>query len=294
MQVVTSRDRIKSLQEKFVNHMEHVSLTINDKEIFHHHDQRDTHIESYRNFIFIDGDHLVEINVAKYGKTSYIQGFFVEDDSGENVYLFHRGSKFHTKQGNVAERVRFLLSDEIFKIDYDGRNIDAIKIAKIFPDFDPGSLKKFLSGVYKAKIFNDNPLDIESLEGINKDLRESTLASIKARKGQSKFRKNLIKRYGKQCLISGCRLMEIVEAAHIIPYMGDYTQHPENGLLLRADLHTLYDLNLLGIHPKSLQIELNKKLIKTEYSTYNGKKLLVSGQGPSKKALEHKWKEFNE
>jgi len=41
--------------------------------------------------------------------------------------------------------------------------------------------------------------------------------------------------------------------------------HEENGLLLRADIHTLFDLDLLGIEPKTLQIRLHPEIEK-EYA----------------------------
>jgi len=52
--------------------------------------------------------------------------------------------------------------------------------------------------------------------------------------------------------VSGCTLMEIVEAAHIKPHAEQPDDDPANGLLLRADLHTLFDLHLIGIEPDTL------------------------------------------
>jgi HNH endonuclease len=42
--------------------------------------------------------------------------------------------------------------------------------------------------------------------------------------------------------------LDILEAAHISPYRGEEDNHPENGLLLRADLHTLFDHLNAAIH----------------------------------------------
>ena len=62
------------------------------------------------------------------------------------------------------------------------------------------------------------------------------------------------KRY--RCMVSGCQLVDLLEAAHIRPYRGENDNHPSNGLLLRADLHTLFDLDLLGIDPETLLVRL--------------------------------------
>jgi len=48
-------------------------------------------------------------------------------------------------------------------------------------------------------------------------------------------------------LISGCNVQEALEAAHIRPYSECGTNKIANGLLLRADLHTLFDLHLMSL-----------------------------------------------
>jgi len=49
----------------------------------------------------------------------------------------------------------------------------------------------------------------------------------------------------------------VLEAAHIKPYRGKTDSHLENGLLLRADLHTLFDLNLIGVEPDTLTVRVH-------------------------------------
>ena len=87
--------------------------------------------------------------------------------------------------------------------------------------------------------------------------REKVLTTIRVRRGQRTFRNRLIKRYGPRCMISGCRLVDIVEAAHIWPYRNLSDNHPENGILLRADLHTLFDLDLMGIDPGTHEVRMS-------------------------------------
>lgn len=125
------------------------------------------------------------------------------------------------------------------------------------------------------------------------DTRRRLLASITLRRGQAKFRKALVGRYGSSCMISGCSLMEIVEAAHIWPYRGDDDNHPENGLLLRADLHTLFDLDLLGIDPASMRVALHPDVRSAGYGHMSGVELggCIRHQ-PSRQALERRWASF--
>ncbi|WP_200883691.1 HNH endonuclease [Archangium violaceum] len=51
--------------------------------------------------------------------------------------------------------------------------------------------------------------------------------------------------YGGRCALTDCEEPRVLEAAHIFPYHGPQTNHVTNGLLLRADLHVLFDLGLL-------------------------------------------------
>jgi predicted restriction endonuclease len=56
----------------------------------------------------------------------------------------------------------------------------------------------------------------------------------------------------------------VLEAAHIHPYRGAHTNDVTNGLLLRADLHTLFDLKLLWIDEEK-RIGLSDRLRQTPY-----------------------------
>nr|WP_262905451.1 HNH endonuclease [Hymenobacter nitidus] len=108
-----------------------------------------------------------------------------------------------------------------------------------------------------------------------RDGREWVLASIVRRRGQSAFRKSLLEAYSGACAITGCKVEPLLEAAHIIPYLGPSTNYTQNGLLLRADIHTLFDLQLLAIDPISLVVELSPDLAGSEYATLNGKAIFL-------------------
>ena len=68
---------------------------------------------------------------------------------------------------------------------------------------------------------------------------------------------------------------------------------PENGLLLRADIHTLFDLNLLRIEPDSLLVCLHPSIAKSEYAPYAGTTLrVITKDAPSRDALRDRKKAF--
>ena len=131
-------------------------------------------------------------------------------------------------------------------------------------------------------------LDLE-----NGDQRELALLAVRLRRGQAAFREKLIAAYGSKCLFTGCEVIAVLEAAHIKPYRGTRDHAVENGLLLRADIHTLFDLNLVAINPVSLTIEVDERLRGTSYQDLKARKLqLPGGTRLSSEALQARWLEF--
>lgn len=74
------------------------------------------------------------------------------------------------------------------------------------------------------------------------------------------------------CAITGCTALEVLEAAHIVPYRGDHTHRVDNGLLLRVDLHTLFDCQLLWITHEHT-VELAPSLLATHYASLAGRSI---------------------
>ncbi len=105
---------------------------------------------------------------------------------------------------------------------------------------------------------------------------KSLRRQIEARRGQPEFRKNLLKAYKYKCAITGCDAEEALEAAHIVPYSEEENYDLENGLLLRADIHTLFDLRLINIKEKNsiFSVSLDPFLHgKIPYDTLDGKEI---------------------
>lgn len=123
--------------------------------------------------------------------------------------------------------------------------------------------------------------------------RDDVLRTIRVRRGQKAFRNRLIKRYGPKCMVSGCCLVDIVEAAHIWPYRHSSNNRAENGLLLRSDLHTLFDLNHLGIDPVSFSVHISPAARKAGYEFFHGSILQMNtDRGPNRSALTSRWDAF--
>jgi len=132
----------------------------------------------------------------------------------------------------------------------------------------------------------------EAYELQETDRRSLVDRQIRERRGQAAFRNSLRNRYGDRCLVTGCEVLAVLEAAHISPYRGKMDNHPENGLLLRTDIHTLFDLNLLGVEPTSLRIELHPEISK-EYGEFAGRSLTCGQKNrPSQDALRLRYDQF--
>jgi putative restriction endonuclease len=125
------------------------------------------------------------------------------------------------------------------------------------------------------------------------DARDKVLREIVRRRGQQAFRAKLLRIYGGHCAITACKVEAILEAAHITPYLGPDTNKVGNGMLLRADIHTLWDLGLIAINPETMNIWLSPNLVESEYERFNNTIPLLPNNPenhPSIEALKAQWK----
>jgi putative restriction endonuclease len=70
------------------------------------------------------------------------------------------------------------------------------------------------------------------------------------RLGQRSFQAVVIDAYHRRCAISGTHISPVLQAAHIRPLTAGGEHRLDNGLLLRSDIHTLFDRGYLGVDPK--------------------------------------------
>ncbi|RQQ88755.1 HNH endonuclease [Burkholderia stagnalis] len=85
-------------------------------------------------------------------------------------------------------------------------------------------------------------------DSVGSDERVARYMSVEVRQEQPAFRKAVFEAYGRRCAISGCDIPEVLEAAHL---RGRNWRAGHNaasdGILLRRDLHALYDRELLEL-----------------------------------------------
>lgn len=136
-----------------------------------------------------------------------------------------------------------------------------------------------------AQEADEQPFEPRNLE----DARTTVLRAIKAPRGQAAFRRSLMAAYNERCAVIGCAIADVLEAAHILPYRGAETNHPANGLLLRTDLHTLFDCGLISVDPTGAdgpRLLIASLLRSTEYGTLDGRLLRARKPGAAPLSAE--------
>lgn len=220
----------------------------------------------------------------------------VREDATCTKYTAHFGDTFKPFAENVGRD--FLrdgcprYSDQLAMQEFEFVRIEQV-FRTTFPDA-ADLIDGFVASLYLPSEAAEEEVTDGSSEYVpaSEDERERVLRQIRARRGQQAFRDKLRTRYADRCMISGCSVLHVLEAAHIRPYRGEADNHAENGLLLRADIHTLFDLDLVGIEPGTLTVCVHRTVVAAEYRQFHGRVLPCGDERPSDRALRDRWDVF--
>ncbi len=162
----------------------------------------------------------------------------------------------------------------------------ALKRLKFDVEVDPNAVPHLRRpALLDPEAAEDQPFNPANQE----DARDKVLREIRARRGQKKFREALVQAYEGRCAMTGCSVLDVLEAAHITPYLGPATNHVTNGLLLRADLHTLFDTLLLAVDAETMKVLVAPTIEEPAYRDLHGKPLratVTKASAPSLEALK--------
>jgi hypothetical protein len=101
-----------------------------------------------------------------------------------------------------------------------------------------------------------------------------TQATVRVRIGQAAFRRRLIEESGQVCAFTGPTPATVLEAAHLYSYAAHGIHHIHGGLLLRRDIHRLFDLGQLAVHPETLTIDVAPTTtLYIDYARLHGREL---------------------
>lgn len=132
--------------------------------------------------------------------------------------------------------------------------------------------------------------DFELVEDDNSDIE--TIERKKRIDGPA-FKDSLIKIYDK-CVITDESFSGVLEGCHIQSYVKEESNHIQNGLLLRSDIHKLFDDGYIIIDENYI-VRVSSLLNSDYYNSFNGKKINLPKEKrfyPSQKALKDKMNFF--
>jgi hypothetical protein len=110
-------------------------------------------------------------------------------------------------------------------------------------------------------------------EAPNDDPNELRTFAAKVRRGQPQFREKLIRLYRSKCAITGTEVPDVLEACHILLHSKSGINHSDNGILLRSDIHVLFDSGMIRINPSTLTVIVDPLLTNSVYGQYHGRNL---------------------
>lgn len=123
---------------------------------------------------------------------------------------------------------------------------------------------------------------------------EFTGSSILARRGHRQLRNTLLRAYSNSCAITGKCPKDLLEVAHISPFPDSDVNAHDNAILLRSDIHTLWDLNLIAIYPEDSTVRVARKLRGSIYENLAGRTLARRRHGEqlNSATLTDRWEQF--
>lgn len=113
------------------------------------------------------------------------------------------------------------------------------------------------------------------------------------RLGQAAFKAVIAENYHYRCAITGDKVRPVLQAAHIKPVSSGGIHRPDNGLLLRSDIHTLFDRGYIAVDPRKRL--LVSPHLKAEFG--NGDALYAKAGEPvsvPERSRDHPHREFLE
>lgn len=110
----------------------------------------------------------------------------------------------------------------------------------------------------ELRVISSRPREWQEIQALG------SLAMIRRRLGQGAFRILVTDAYQRRCAITAERALPTLEAVHIKGIGAGGMHRVDNGLLLRSDVHRLFDAGYLSVRP-DLRVEVSDKL-RTEFA----------------------------
>jgi hypothetical protein len=117
-------------------------------------------------------------------------------------------------------------------------------------------------------------------------------AVVRVRRGQRAFRENLLTSFGEVCAFTGTAPARALEAGHLYSYASLGEHHNHGGLLLRRDVHRLFDDGSLAVNPSTLKVDVSDELAPySQYASLHDRALKVDLKKGHVDWLDRHWAE---
>jgi HNH endonuclease len=133
-----------------------------------------------------------------------------------------------------------------------------------------------------------------SEEAAQEIARQKILGEQATRRAQQQFSETMRINYRRRCAITGCNTSAALQAAHIRVLKDADDNRPENGILLRSDIHALFDALLITLSEDGATVEISETLIDPSYEFLRNAPVSQPeiGPRPSRKNIRDHRKRF--
>jgi hypothetical protein len=131
------------------------------------------------------------------------------------------------------------------------------------------------------------------VEADQESVRLQRLGNVASRPGQKRFSEEIRRLYRGRCAITDCGTAEALEAAHIHTEQGCDYNASNNGILLRADIHALFDAGLIALSSHGTRIDVSPQLNDLSYEFLRAAQVFrPEANAPSSDNIDHHRRRF--
>jgi integrase len=161
-------------------------------------------------------------------------------------------------------------------------------IKELYGDFEEYKIENFeiVAEDEGAEILNSSEFN-EEFSLVDSTETEYITSKRKRRVDAPIFRDKAFSAYNNQCAITGETFPGILEACHIQPYVNKKSNHIQNSIILRIDIHELFDSGYITIDENYI-VKVSSELKSDYYQLFDGKMIYLPNDPhyqPSKEAL---------
>ena len=222
-------------------------------------------------------------------------GRHYDDDVNEDGIIYHypttiRGG-LHDQNEVDSVKQAAILQIPIFVIINNGK-WRQVKRAWVTGDDDIGRLFLIEFGQQKPQ---ELAIELDQVSFAVRTKRKLSIDQVVRVERNPRFKFQVLQRHTRRCVVTGLSVVDMLDAAHVVPVADGGSDDPRNGLLLSASHHRAYDKHLWSINPTTLEIETSPKgpnLKQMKFERTGVSHLQEAGTLPHSDALEIRYEMF--